>query len=285
MHRFYDPALDIELIGSGRAFEETLFALPRQRLALDGGWGNTDIFAQPNLFLSHLHMDHALGLPRFVVNRQKMGDGSCRIFVPAAALDDARGIVAAWQRAERRRDPVEWVGVEDGLEVEYEGPWRLRFFSTDHNVPSAGVCLLRKQSRVRPEYADLSPKEIGRLVRDGAEPVETTWLPAFAWCGDTSASVFERHPWLYDVRILVTECTFIQAFHDEPGVTRGHTSWEDLCERAERFSNTALILSHFSRRYSAERIWEHLNQTSPDTLRQRLRPLISVPGSEDRGLG
>ena len=283
MHQLYWKNWDLELIGSGRAFEETAFVLPRQGLALDGGWGRSAVFAQPNLFVSHLHMDHALGLPRYVVNRQKMGDGSCRIFVPATALEDAQGIVAAWQRAERREDKIDWVPVAAGTETVLEANWQLVGIDTAHTIPSAGCILKRKLTRVRDEFADLPSQEIGHLVREGKEPVITAWVPVFAYVGDSGPQVFERHPELFDVRVLVTECTFIDAFHEESGETYGHSKWEDLCAIAERFKNDAIVLSHFSKRYRPEQIWQHLNDTAPECLRAKLRPLIAVGGSDDRG--
>lgn len=282
MHRLFFKEWDLELIGSGRAFEETAYALPRQRLALDGGWGRSIIFAQPNLFVSHLHMDHALGLARYVVNRQKMGDGACRIMVPAKALAEAQGIVAAWQRAEGRRDPIDWVAIGDGSSVQLENNWSLEGFETPHTIPSVGFVLKRRMTRVKSEFADLPSQEIGRLVREGKEPVVTAHVPVFAYCGDTAAGVFDRKPFLYDVRVLLTECTFIGAFHESLAEKYGHTQWEELLERADRFKNDALVLTHFSKRYHPEQIWEHLNQTAPAGLRRILRPLINVSGTDDR---
>lgn len=282
MHRHYWKRWDLELVGAGRAFEETGFALPRQRLAVDVGWGRSRIFAQPTLFLSHLHMDHALGLPRYAVNRQKMGDGQCRVVVDRRIAADARGIVEAWQRAEGRVDPVEWVLLDPGTPFDLGNNWTLELFEAIHSVPAAGFLLRRRVKRVKAEYAELPAAEIGRLVREGAEPVVEVHEPVFAYAGDTAIEVLDRHPALYEVPVLLLECTFVDALHDEPPEVRGHVHWEEILERADRFANEALVLTHFSRRYPPGLLWRHLSATVPDSLRERLRPLISIGGSDDR---
>ncbi len=283
MHRHYWKDSDLELIGSGRAFEETAFVLPRQRLAIDGGWGRSEVFAQPNLFLSHLHMDHALGLPRYVVNRHKMGDGSCRVIVPAPVLTEAKAIVRAWQQAEKRSDGIEWIGVEPGDVVNLDGPWRIKAVGARHNIPCAGFILQKRGSRVREQFAHLESSEIGRLVREGRDPVIHSWDPVFAYSGDTDAGIFDEHPELFDVPVLLLECTFVESFHEDPINARGHIHWGDLCKLAPEFRNKCLMLTHFSRRYRPDQLWETLNSGVPDVLREKLCPLIYVSGSEDRG--
>lgn len=282
MHRLYLPKLDVEVLGASQAFEETAFVLPRQGLAIDGGWGRAGVFAQPTLLISHLHMDHGLGLARYVVNRQKMGDGSCRIVVPAAALAAARAVVAAWQDAEGRNDPVTWIAAADGDLVPLERNLRLRIFAAPHNIPTIGAVVERRVTRVKSEYAHLDSGEIGRLVRAGAEPIETIWQPLFAYSSDTRIELLDAQPQLYDVPVLILECTFVAALHERPIEVGGHTSWEQICERAERFNNEALVLTHFSRRYAPDRLWRHLDRTAPAPLRLRLRPWIGIDGGFTR---
>lgn len=283
MHRLVRPDLDLELVGAGRAFEETGYALPRQRLALDGGWGRQTIFAQPTLFVSHLHLDHALGLPRFVVNRQKMGDGRCRILVPAEALEHARAIVDAAQAAEGRRDFVDWVALSPGDVVPLEGRWRLKAIPAVHGIPAMGCLLEREQRRVRPEFSHLASEEIGRLVREGREPVASFWDPLFAYTGDTEVAMLDRNPELYEAQVLLVECTFVDALHpDGPPTTPGHIHWEELCARADRFRNGQVLLTHFSKRYGPGELWRALDATCPPELRPRLRPLVGIRGTDDR---
>jgi ribonuclease BN (tRNA processing enzyme) len=283
VHRFVRPDLDLELVGAGRAFEETGFALPRQRLALDGGWGRQTIFAQPTLFVSHLHLDHAQGIARYVVNRQKMGDGRCRILVPAAALTHAQDIVAAAQRAEGRADAVEWVGLAAGDTVPLEGRWRLRALDAVHGIPAIGCLLERETRRVRPRYAGLPSAEIGALVRSGEQPIESVWEPLFAYTGDSEVAMLDANPILYAAAVLLVECTFVDALHpDGPPVTPGHIHWEELCARAERFCGGEVLLTHFSKRYAPGELWRALDRTCPPNLRRHLRPLIGIRGTDDR---
>lgn len=285
MHRLVWPASDLELVGSGQAFEETAFALPRQGLAIDGGWGRSVIFAQPTLFLSHLHLDHALGLPRYVVNRQKMGDGRCRILVPAAALASAGEIVDAFQRAEGRSDPVDWVGLEPGVPVPLEGAWRLRPLAAIHGIPAMGFVLEQRLRRLRSGFEDLDPVEVGRRVRAGEDLVDERWEPWFAYTGDTEIGMLDAHPELYEARVLLVECTFVGALHGAAGEappTPGHIHWEQLRARAEHFRNEAVVLTHFSRRYRPGELWRFLDADCPEPLRARLRPLITLRGTDSR---
>jgi len=283
MHRLYYHSDDVELIGAGRAFEESLLVLPRQHLALDGGWGAAAVFAQSNLFVSHLHMDHALGLPRYVVNRQKMGDGRARVIVGPRVAPHAKAIVAAWQQAEGRADPVEWLIPSPGERVPLEPGLAVELFEAPHTIPAYGLVLYRRRKVVRPAFRELPPDEIGRLVRAGEDPVETVWDPIFAYTGDTGIDVFDAVPVLRRAHVLVTECTFVDALHAEgaPRV-RGHIHWEELCAQAQHFENERIVLTHFSKRYAAAVLCRHLNATVPEVLRPRLRPWIAVTGDAGR---
>lgn len=276
MHRLYDKQSDVEVLGESQAFEESYYVLPRQRLAIDGGNGNAWVFAQPNLFVSHLHMDHALQISRYVVNRQKMGDGRGRIFFDQRVLREMKAVIHAWQRAERRKDPVELFPLSFGDKVSLEGNFSLRPIPVPHTLPAMGFILERKRSLVKPEFQDRSPREISELIRSGEKPTEDIYESVFGYCGDMEIRGLDENPDFYRTRILVLECTFVQAFHSERIQPEGHILWEEILERADLFQNEYLILTHFSRRYPPAKLFRHINSTAPDLLRKKLRPWIFV---------
>jgi ribonuclease Z len=266
----------VEVLGESRAFEESYYVLPRQRLAIDGGDGNPWVFAQPNLFISHLHMDHALQISRYVVNRQKMGDGRGRIFFDLRLIREIQGIIQAWQRAERRKDPVELIPLHPLERIPLEGNFFLIPVPVPHTLPAMGFILERKRSVVKPEFRDRTPKQISELIQRGEKPTEDVFEPVFGYCGDMEIKGLDEYPEFYRTRILILECTFVLAFHPERIRPEGHIVWEEILERADLFQNEYLILTHFSRRYAPSTLFRHLNLTAPPSLRKRLRPWIAL---------
>ena len=55
----------------------------------------------------------------------------------------------------------------------------------------------------------------------------------------------------------------------------GHIHLDEICERAELFENEAILLTHFSARYTRHEIASLLEKKLPPSLADRVTPLYS----------
>ncbi len=96
-------------------------------------------------------------------------------------------------------------------------------------------------------------------------------IPILGYVGDTAPAGLDRCPAMYEARILITELTFIAPSHRKDKIHKfGHIHLDDLLERRNRFKNELIIVSHFSTRYSAERIRRYIERKVPDMFQGRL---------------
>ncbi len=72
--------------------------------------------------------------------------------------------------------------------------------------------------------------------------------------------------------ILITEMTFVSKSHRGENIHKyGHMHLEYFLARRERFQNEVIIASHYSTRYTDERIGQILSKRLPDLLGGRLQ--------------
>ena len=101
-------------------------------------------------------------------------------------------------------------------------------------------------------------------------------VPEVAFCGDTLIDVVEREEVVRKARLLILEVTFLDdRVSVEKARASGHVHLRELAERADLFENEALLLTHFSPRYSREEILIALDRGLPPRLRERATPLLA----------
>lgn len=264
---------ELALTGWSRAGDASWFRVQPPGLAFDAGRGAQELVGARDVFLSHGHLDHALGIPWLVSQRTRHRFESTRIFCPRAIEPDIAALLAATARLERVDYQVELRGLEAGDRVAVGRGLEIEAFPTDHVVPSLGYHLFRERTRLRPEFRDCPPAEIA-AARGRGEPVAAPecelWL---TYCGDTGAQVFELEPRLFSARVLLLECTFFGDPHREHGLRFKHLHLEDIAARAGEFRNQAVLLSHVSRRYRAAHARAEVARLLPD-LAARVHVLV-----------
>jgi ribonuclease Z len=231
------------------------------------------------LFLSHGHLDHALGVPYVLSQRTLHHQGETRILCPRAAAADLEAFVRAAGRLERIDYRLDLVALDPGDRVLLDGGYVLEAFATDHVVPSLGAHLFRRRHRLKPELAGLAPHESARLRAAGREvqdEFEELWL---SYCGDTGPGVWGSAPRLAESRVLMIECTFLGAALRAKGTAYGHLHLDDLvAHEAELLGHEAILLHHLSRRHTVGSLREELERRLP---RVAARTFIwGEPGSE-----
>ena len=93
-----------------------------------------------------------------------------------------------------------------------------------------------------------------------------------AYLGDSSPEGLDRCPAMYEAMILITEMTFVARSHRRDKIHKyGHIHLDDIIERKERFHNELIVATHYSTRYTDERIHRIVSKRLPDMLDGRLR--------------
>ncbi len=242
--------------GRSRSGHETYFRLRELGIALDVGRCPDLIVSAPQVFITHLHVDHCAGIAFYAAQRhlQRMPLG--RLYVPEEAADGVRELLALHARlANTRFDEVEILGLGADDVVPIARGREVRVHRATHRVPTNAY----------------------EVCEGGASLLFYT--------GDTDRAILERNEAMFRAEVLIVECSFIADGDRARAVKYKHMHFDDIAELAERFENEMIVLSHFSRRYGRSEICDEIRRRCPAVLRDRLRlalpePFQRVDGSE-----
>ena len=241
---------ELRLAGGSRAGEGSLLLLPQLRLALDAGRPARALVPMQYVVVSHGHLDHVLGIPFWASQRQLQGIPGGTALVPAGLAGRVRQLLALAASMEGGRPyEVEVADIHPGDAVRLRPDFEVTFFRTSHWVETIGCRVDWCRHRLRSEYAPLGEERVQELRTHGVEVTEEVRSPLLAYVADTGPEVFETEPWLLDVEVLVTECTFLRAGDMDRARRFGHMHVEDLVALAPRLACRHLVLTHLSRRH------------------------------------
>ena len=245
---------DLRIEGVSRAGEETWIRVHPPGLVFDVGRGAVQLAGARDVFLSHGHLDHALGVP-FVLSLRTLHDSqSTRVFAPAAIVSGLKQLIGAAEALEGQEYEYELHAVEPGNRIPVSRGFQVEAFATDHVVPSVGYHLLGQKKRLKSEYRDRSSRELAELRSAGVEIELVQEELRLSYCGDTGPGVFDLDARVLVSPILLIECTFFDESSHQRARKYGHMHVQDLVARGADFRNQDLVLLHASRRYGCDQL-------------------------------
>jgi len=254
---------NLRLQGWSEAGSETWFRVHPPGLALDAGRGAPQLAGAADVFLTHGHLDHALGTAYVLSQRTRHHGAGTRVYCPAEVVADLEAMVRAAGRMERTDYDAVLAGLAPGDRVPVGRGLLIEAFATDHVVPSLGYHLVRVKHRLRERYRGLPGAELARLKATGEETEEPVEELALTYCGDTGPGVFDSEPRLFEAAVLVLECTFLGEGKRESAALYKHLHVEDLAARRDSFRNQNVVLHHLSRRHRTADLRRAVEQTMP----------------------
>ena len=205
-----------------------------------------------HIFVTHADRDHVAGLLQ--LHQLNARDGVPQIYFPRDC-GSFPALKAFVEKFDPQAGPATWRDLVPGDIVEVGANVSVRAERSEHvigynNQTKALKFILSSRKRVlRSEYKGLSGLQIQELKKDlGPDGVtEEVREDLLGYSGDSPG--LDVAAWT-GVRILIHECTFL-----EPGTAkRAHANLADILEASRSLALEALVLLHFSARYSKAEI-------------------------------
>jgi len=265
----------LPLRGVSIAGRETWFHFPTLNLAFDVGRLPTELVAVPNLFLTHSHLDHAAGLAYWASQRRLSRLAGGVVHTEPSTVDAWRKILALHAGLEGVRYDVSVEPLEPGARAHLRRDLTVTAFRAVHRVPALGFVASEVRHRLKPAWRSESQDAIRKAAVEG-EPVVESWSrPLVAFTGDTSADLFATAPPdLYEAKVLLLECSFLEERHRDRAGPWGHLHLSDLAERSELFRNEVLVLTHLTLRTGPQEIRKLIAASLPPDLAARTVPFL-----------
>ena len=263
-------ALTIE--GYSRAAVQSYWRVPELKLGFELGGSPWAFMGTSTFFVSHAHLDHLAAMPVYVARRRMMKMEPPTIYLPEEVVENVEKMLRAWQRLDRGRMDCEIVPVKDGDLIDLSSEHKVRVFKTKHTVPSVGYIVYDSRRKLKSEFTGLTGAEIRDLRFSGTDVTHETLTPLVAFTGDTAPAGLDAHPDVLKAEVLITEMTFFRPEHRKEKIHKfGHMHLDDILDRAEKFENELIILSHLSTRTHEAQAKQALRQRLPKELQDRIQ--------------
>ncbi|MED6125148.1 mitochondrial 3'-tRNA processing endonuclease Trz2 [Stylosanthes scabra] len=239
--------------------QETCVIVPEFKCAFDIGRCPIRAIHQNFVFITHAHLDHIGGLPMYIASRGLYNLKPATVFVPPCIKEDVEKLLDIHRTMGQVELNVDLVALDVGETFEIRNNLVVRPFKTNHVIPSQGYVVYSIRKKLKKQYQHLTTKgkQIEKLKKSGVEITDTILCPEVAFTGDTTPD-FMLDPHNADAlraKVLITEATFLdESYSIDHAQQHGHTHLFELMENSHWIRNKAVVLTHFSSRYSIEDI-------------------------------
>mgnify|MGYP003632598067 CR=1 FL=1 len=267
---------DLTLRGVSLGGVYTSIFCPELRAVFDVGIAPRSSAGADFIFISHGHVDHVGALSSLLGIRALVGKKKPpKLFLPTEIETPVLRALEAMTEMQRYDLAINPVAMSPGDLAPMRGDLEVRAFQTHHVVPSLGYSLVRRIKKLKEEFQGLAGPEIAEKKRAGEDLFRVIERVELSYCTDTLIQVLDNNPELYQSRVLVLECTFLDERKPVKLARAGcHIHLDEIIERAEKFENEHLVLMHFSQLYKPAEVVEILDRRCPPSLRERIIPFV-----------
>lgn len=234
-----------------------------------------------NVFLSHVHQDHAGGVPRHLSLRAMFGARPSRVYCPAESAPALIDVLRAWERLEEKPSAdleAHVRGLARGDTVPLGRRFTVHAFDVVHRITSLGYTVVEHRRVLRPEYRGLPGAEIHAARLRGETVADPDDHAVFTYVGDSTAETLRLHPEVGRSDVLFLEATHLPGTDRRASAQWGHTHLDELVEVArevpEALASPHIVLKHFSMKYGETEIRKAI-EALPSDLRRRITVLIA----------
>ncbi|TWT45494.1 ribonuclease Z [Phycisphaerae bacterium RAS1] len=248
----------IRVLGASLAGEETCIMLPELNVAFDVGRAPRDLLSIDHVFLSHGHMDHAAGIAYYFSQREFVGNAPGNLYVPATLVQPIRRLLQTWADIDGHEPPGNVQAAIPGQDIVVRRDLLVRPFGVNHPAPAGrhgqsppyglGFCVIEVRQKLKDEYQGLDGPALVDIKRRGEEITRRVELPLVAYCGDTAPGPFLSLDFVRTAQVLLLECTFVEADHQDRARAGAHMHVTYLRELVPTLRNERILLTHLSRR-------------------------------------
>jgi ribonuclease Z len=254
---------------------ETCLDLPNHKIAFDIGRAPDFAIARDTILFTHARMDHLGGVAWHCATRALRQMAPPRYVIGPENAEAFRELFDVWRKLDRSKLPHELIVIGPGDEWALAPRRFVRPFRSIHRAPCQGYTIWNRTPKLAAHLRGLPQAELDAVRASGEPFTEIVDTCEVAFCGDTLIDVLEREPTVRGAKLLILECTFLDE-RVSVAETRamGHVHLDEIAERAELFENEAVLLTHFSARYTNTEIVALLDRKLPPHLRARVTPLL-----------
>jgi ribonuclease Z len=250
------------LTGFSRSAEATAFYVPEMDMMLDAGTVITTTKFR-RLFVTHSHSDHSYQIPLMY---SASSPAPIDIYIPDESLPYFDTYLTSAQLLNDHGDKEKAIatcakrytlhGVVDKQTIDLNNTYRVEIITCHHTVPCVGYAFYEKRNKLKSDYTNLTGKQIQELKKQGIDVTEQTFVPLFAFLGDTTPDVFaagsnSANVLLGQMPVIICECTFLEG---EQSNDKGHTHWNGLKPIIEQHPHITFVLIHFSLKHRRNEI-------------------------------
>lgn len=258
------------LQGVSVAGEYSIIQVPELGLCFDIGLCPREVLASRVVAISHGHVDHVAGLIAYLCQRQRAGLGPGRIVCHHALEPPVRQIMDACSQLEPEALPFKLVGLKHDQHLRLDEHHWLRGFETRHAAGSMGFVVYQRRKRLRKEYAHLSFEGLETLQARGESIMERHEVPLICYTGDTAWGPHFQRRDVQRAKILVTECSFLEAGHLEHARRGRHLHLDHIVSLLELVVAEAVVLTHLPRQMPMPRVRQMLDYAIPKRHHHRV---------------
>ena len=263
----------------------TYIQIPELDFCIDMGECPLSAIPLDHVFLTHAHGDHARCLMRHHSLRKMMGvERDSVYYMPESISENAK----EWIRAEAlfegvsevkfRYPEIEPVTAGKRQFLRYRKEIALEPFEVKHSIPAMGGTLFFYKKKLKDEFLGKSATEIIELRKNGVEITREVYEPLVSFMGDCLGESLLDNSHVFQSKVLITECTFLDDGEEAMSKKKGHSHLKDIVnalnELGDEIKCEKIILSHFSMKYSERHIRDVLDKGIPEKFKERVVAFI-----------